>query len=211
MSDLRVLTRDRGRGKTWNAIEWLLDGHRVRGYPGWSRVLVEPNRAMFMRVREDWWSQIEDFDHRVYTHDEWRRSRGSSPGTEVVIDNAEYLIGFLPGHVVGLTMSGVPWTTRRNDPGDALAAIRAALAEHEAMAREPMCPDESPARTAARRFTRVLISAEEIRAILAAHLDGEERERLAPHLLVEATNANQLDYITAQQRWRAQQSEGPAS
>ena len=39
-----------------------------------------------------------------------RRARGASLDTEVVIDNAEYLIGFLPGHLVGLTMSGVPWT-----------------------------------------------------------------------------------------------------
>ena len=110
MTDLKVLTRDRGQGKTWNAIDWLLDGRRVRGYPGWSRVLIEPNRAMFVAVRTDWWPLIEDFDHRVYMHDEWRRARGASLNTEVVIDNAEYLIGFLPGHLVGLTMSGVPWT-----------------------------------------------------------------------------------------------------
>lgn len=41
MTDLmRVFVSGRRHGKTTAAIDWLLAGHRIYTYPGWSRILV---------------------------------------------------------------------------------------------------------------------------------------------------------------------------
>lgn len=37
---IEVIARDRGDGKTTALVGWLLDGHRIDGWPGWSRLLV---------------------------------------------------------------------------------------------------------------------------------------------------------------------------
>lgn len=107
--ELEVLVRGRGGGKSTVAMRWVADGKRVRGYPGWSRVLVVANRSMFDCLRRDWWSQLEDFDHRVYVFKEWRRAHGVNPDTEVRLDNAEWLLPLMPGRLTGVTMSGAAW------------------------------------------------------------------------------------------------------
>jgi hypothetical protein len=42
---MKIIQGDRGLGKTTALIEWLLEGHKILGYPGWSRVIICPNHA----------------------------------------------------------------------------------------------------------------------------------------------------------------------
>jgi hypothetical protein len=107
--EFEVLLRGRGGGKSTAAMRWVAEGKRVKGYPGWSRVLVVANRSMWEHLRGEWWARLEDFDHRVYTFESWRRSRGANGDTEVRLDNAEFLLPWLPGRLTGVTMSATEW------------------------------------------------------------------------------------------------------
>jgi len=42
MTNTQVLVSARGGGKTYRSIEWLIEGEKIDGWPGWSRVLVVP-------------------------------------------------------------------------------------------------------------------------------------------------------------------------
>lgn len=111
----RLLLGDRQTGRTTQAFNWVSHGVEVPGYPGWSRVLLIPTLQRFEVHRETWWSQLEDYDHRVYELDDWIRAHGVRSDVEVCIDDLDYVIaaGFsiphVPGHLVCATFYGAPW------------------------------------------------------------------------------------------------------
>jgi len=113
--ELRLLAVDRAEGKTTQAMAWLSNGDRVAHYPGWSRVLVVPNLQRVQHIRDQYWRRLEDFDHRVYSCDEWRRAQGVHHDVEVCIDDLDWFLGTgqplaaFPGHIVCATMTAWPW------------------------------------------------------------------------------------------------------
>lgn len=87
---------------------------RVRmTYPGWTRVLVVCHLAEFDRLREEYWSRLEDFDHRVFTITDWLDAHNVNPSTEVCIDNLDMVIhgGWrnFPGWIAAVTITAEPW------------------------------------------------------------------------------------------------------
>ena len=113
--ELQLLAVDRRAGKTTQAFAWVSHGVRTDTYPGWSRVLVLPNLAMMEHHRVDWWPRLEDFDHRVYTAEDWEGVyRGHRlDDVEVCIDDLDHFlrrgIGRLPGRIVAATITAWPW------------------------------------------------------------------------------------------------------
>ena len=104
----------RAAGKTWQAMAWVSHGERVRGYPGWSRVLVVPTIEQVQYLKDiGYWRRLEDFDHRVYSLREWAEARGVNSDTEVCIDNLDLLLPSglprLPGRIVAVTMTAHAW------------------------------------------------------------------------------------------------------
>jgi hypothetical protein len=49
-ASMHVIVRDRREGKTTELIKWLLEGKAQEGYPGWSRVIVEPTKGMVVHA-----------------------------------------------------------------------------------------------------------------------------------------------------------------
>lgn len=109
---LSLLATGRANGKTFKAIQWVLEGHEVSGYPGWSRVMIVPNLQQFEHIRKDWWEKIEDFDHRIYTAEDWRNAHNVQGSTEVCLDNAEWFLPGMPGNLTHLTMTAKEWEPR---------------------------------------------------------------------------------------------------
>jgi hypothetical protein len=113
-AELMLLATGRTAGKTTQAIAWLSNGERVRGYPGWSRVLVVQNQQMLQWTKSHWWGDLEDFDHRVYDLQTWLNARSVRPETEVCLDDLDALLrgrmlGWIPGQLVAATMTAAPW------------------------------------------------------------------------------------------------------
>lgn len=135
----QVLVRPRMGGKSTHALSWVQRGERVKGYPGWSRVLVVPNVNLDVTMRgwqatpeaiayakrnhdpmlltephpsfDSWWSCIPDWSHRVFDYRSWANARGAVQTTEVRVDEINMLWDFLqlPGTVTGFTMTAEEW------------------------------------------------------------------------------------------------------
>lgn len=112
MEGLKVVIAPRRGGKTTQLLDWVLAGKEVDGYPGWSRVLVVHSiemerhlRRMIVEYSGLPWVDI-DFTHRVYAWVEWKKAQGVHPDTEVMIDNVEFLLPRMPGHLEGFSVSG---------------------------------------------------------------------------------------------------------
>jgi hypothetical protein len=110
VSELRILVAERQRGKTTALLNWVSAGHRVPHYPGWSRVLVVHTLQAATSLKgQGWWEKLEDFDHRVYSLEEWRNARHVDPFTEVVYDEGLFFLPDLPGRLVGVSFTGELW------------------------------------------------------------------------------------------------------
>jgi len=103
---LFVIARPRQSGKTTDVIEWLRGGERTGGYPGWTRVMLVPTRQMVDLLRHQIWNTLEDFDHRVYSFEEWSHAHNVHADTEVMVDNIEWVIPRIPGRLIGFTVTG---------------------------------------------------------------------------------------------------------
>jgi len=93
-------------------MDWVKGGVQCEGYPGWSRVAVVINRQRHDRLKHQYWGEMEDFDHRVYTLREVQT--GHFPGqynTAYRLDDLDdFLFEFFPGlKIDGFTMTGSPW------------------------------------------------------------------------------------------------------
>jgi hypothetical protein len=53
-----VIARPRGRGKTSELIQWLVNGHLVQGWPGWSRLIVVADERMQKSMMDTWNHQV---------------------------------------------------------------------------------------------------------------------------------------------------------
>ncbi len=104
----RVLVRPRRAGKTHEAIQWVLEGHRIDTYPGWSRVLIVPDMRQADELRAA--GNPHGLDYRqVYFAQEWRDARvPNRHEIQTAVDNAETMLqGMLGGTGIGLiTMTG---------------------------------------------------------------------------------------------------------
>src|SRR5689334_17704505 len=116
-----VRVGDRQTGKTTRLISWLLEGHAIESYPGWSRAIVCANRTQVLsttqlvrRATENW---EEAFDQRALTDlrkavwsmdDLWSVMRGMKlEGFEYAIDNLEMILGkHFPGTPAIITLTG---------------------------------------------------------------------------------------------------------
>lgn len=54
-----VLARPRQNGKTSELIQWLINGHRVEDWPGWSRVIVTPTTHQQKIMLNRWAQQVD--------------------------------------------------------------------------------------------------------------------------------------------------------
>ena len=108
---MEILFTGRQEGKTTRLMNWVNDGERIEGYPGWSRVAIVPNRARHNDIKRMYWNELEDFDHRVYTLLEIQQGHFPNRDTSYRLDDLdEFLTIFFPGiWVSGFTITGSLW------------------------------------------------------------------------------------------------------
>jgi hypothetical protein len=94
---MKVIAAARKTGKTQQAVDWVLEGERVHGYPGWSRVLLVHNLEEVVRLRD----QFSLDPKQIFSLHEWQRASNVHPETEVAIDNVDmYLHNLIGRHGV---------------------------------------------------------------------------------------------------------------
>lgn len=102
-----MLVAGRREGKTTKTIRWLLEGHAIDRYPGWSRVIVTATEHEARRLRKEYALQY----HQVYSVRDWtgRYQRGFA-GVEVALEDADRILYDIVGnHRLGfVTITGVP-------------------------------------------------------------------------------------------------------
>lgn len=108
---MKALVLHRQEGKTTQLMDWVKDGVRVEGYPGWSRVAVVTDRRCHDRLKTVYWNLVEDFDHRVYTQMELQRGNFTGHNTAYRLDDLDsFLFKSFPGlNIDGFTMTGSTW------------------------------------------------------------------------------------------------------
>lgn len=109
---MEALIKGRQEGKTTALMEWVMGGHKIHRYPGWSRIAIVIDMSMYEFVKGQWWGRMEDFSHRVFLWDEFSGNQNFwGSGTEVRIDNLDLLLmRIIPGvKVTGFTMTGELW------------------------------------------------------------------------------------------------------
>jgi len=109
---LKALILHRQEGKTTQLMDWVKDGVRVEGYPGWSRVAVVIQRHRLDRLKRQYWAEMADFDHRVYTLEEVQRGHFRDQyNTAYRLDDLDaFMFYFFPGlNIDGFTMTGSLW------------------------------------------------------------------------------------------------------
>ena len=96
-----VVVRDRNLGKTTELVNWLLGGHLIGGWPGWSRVLVVANKGRVTHLYREFPEQHRALREAgcaglgkvVVTAEEWPRlCRGIARDVEWALDDAEQII-----------------------------------------------------------------------------------------------------------------------
>jgi hypothetical protein len=106
----------RGAGRTTALLEWVLEGRRCPGYPGWTRVMVVPTIQRELQLRKEIpqlvglsFQAFEDWSHRVFAFEDWQHSANVSPPTQVMIDGLEDVLPGLgwnaPGSLVGFAIN----------------------------------------------------------------------------------------------------------
>ena len=108
---MKALVLHRQEGKTTQLMDWVKDGVRVEGYPGWSRVVVVIDRQRHDRLKHQYWDEMEDFDHRVYTLREIQTGHFTGFHTAYRLDDLDaFLPVFFPGLLLdGFTMTASSW------------------------------------------------------------------------------------------------------
>jgi hypothetical protein len=123
MPTVEVLLAQRREGRTTQLMDWLMKGHRITSYPGWSRILVCAHKRQVVeltlnagRLAENPWRKC------IFTLDDLESAaRGAiRPGTvEYAIDDAEQLLWrMLPGRVglpALISFTGVPYSPEVSD------------------------------------------------------------------------------------------------
>lgn len=90
---MKVIAAGRKTGKTQQVVDWVLEGERVHGYPGWSRVLLVHNLEEVVRLRD----QYSIDSKQIFSLHEWQRAHNVHPDTEVAIDNLDMYLPNLIG------------------------------------------------------------------------------------------------------------------
>ena len=108
---MKVLIAGRQEGKTTKLMNWVYGGVKVQRYPGWSRVAIVSNRLRHTHLKDEYWRQIEDFDHRVYTLDDIRDGRFPSNETLYRLDDLDSILPMLfPNmRLDGFTITAEAW------------------------------------------------------------------------------------------------------
>jgi predicted ATPase len=108
---MHILMAGQGEGKTTQLMDWVKAGVQVSGYPGWSRVAVVTDHQRHNQMRDHYWGELEDFDHRVYTLHDIQTGHFTSPDTAYRLDDLDaFLPMLLPGlHIDGFTVTASEW------------------------------------------------------------------------------------------------------
>jgi hypothetical protein len=87
---VNIIVRPRQAGKTYEAVQWVLEGEQTDSYPGWSRVLLCHTLQEADRIRKD----FPALDYRqVFSWREWRERHPGLKPVEVAVDNADLILG----------------------------------------------------------------------------------------------------------------------
>lgn len=108
---MEVLIAGRQEGKTVELMEWVSEGVRCDGYPGWTHVAIVPTMDRLLQIKSIWWETFEDFDHRVYYLKEVIEGRFTSIDTKYRFDDMDLILrGLFPSkNIDGFTMTGQLW------------------------------------------------------------------------------------------------------
>lgn len=105
---MKLIICPRQNGKTTKAVAWLREGTPRPEFPGWTRVLLVPdlNTKAWMVKRYDL------SDGQIFSFYEWRvrttLTPTHTPPTEVMLDNAELILGGILGRnttLAGMTIN----------------------------------------------------------------------------------------------------------
>jgi hypothetical protein len=85
------------QGKTQELVNWVKEGVQTDSYPGWSRILIVPNREQATFIYSTYKKELEDIHHRVYFLEEWQRAHLGGEKVEIALDNADMVLQRLFG------------------------------------------------------------------------------------------------------------------
>ena len=125
---MHVLIAGRQEGKTTKLMEWVKGGVRIDPYPGWSRVAIVANWQRHDVLREKYWAELEDFDHRVYKFDEFKYGRFPSTETKYRIDDLDAFLSMLFPYtqihnIDGFTITAENWDDEEKFKGETIDEI----------------------------------------------------------------------------------------
>lgn len=112
---IRWYITDRQRGKTTDLITWAKLGQKKQGWPYWTRIILEPTKAMADQLRggEPETNKYGLEYHQVFYWEEWLSAyRGRMHlrrDLEIGIDNVDVLLGHLLrgwGQIARVTATG---------------------------------------------------------------------------------------------------------
>lgn len=120
-----VIADHRQTGRTTHLAAWLIWGHEIEGWPGWSRVLVVLDEQRVRSLMHEWCTEgtelhglhlalrdrfTPSYGKLIITLSELRGLRGVDPRIEIALDDAEAVLahalhGRLPA-VLAITGTG---------------------------------------------------------------------------------------------------------
>lgn len=99
---MEVISGPRQSGRSTALARWVLDGQRIAGYPGWSRIVIVVDikhhewftKRLLPQVAETPYggAAAPDFYRMAFTWDDWHRGHFNRNGLEVAVDDLDRLL-----------------------------------------------------------------------------------------------------------------------
>jgi hypothetical protein len=127
---MELIIGGRRYGKTTQALEWVDQAERIKGYPFWSRVLLVVNSHEADRLRKLLRDRAEArgegdpaglIYNKVYCVEEWKTAKVGANDVDVMLDNADLVLASLFNRR-GSRLAGATWTAR-DQPEDKIVVL----------------------------------------------------------------------------------------
>jgi hypothetical protein len=91
---MKIISRPRAGGKTYELLEWVLQAQKTKSYPFWDRIILTTHLSEAQRLRTQLRTETDDPDayNLVFSVNEWVTAHRGLKPVQIAFDNLDLYI-----------------------------------------------------------------------------------------------------------------------